>query len=41
MNDDDDVICQVRESFSGLRMDVPVQRVFAISRARPRRPLSG
>jgi hypothetical protein len=41
MNDDDDVICQVRESFSGLRMDVPVQRVFAISRARRRRRLSG
>jgi hypothetical protein len=41
MNDDDDVICQVRESFSGLRMDVPVQRVFAISRGRRRRRLSG
>jgi hypothetical protein len=41
MNDDDDIICQVRESFSGLRMDVPVQKVFAISRARRRRRLSG
>jgi hypothetical protein len=36
-----DVICQVRESFSGLRMDMPVEEVFARSRARRRRRLSG
>lgn len=41
MNDYDDVICQVRESFSGLRMDMPVEKVFAGSRARRRRRLSG
>ena len=34
-----DVICQVRESFSGLRMDVPVENVLARSRARRRRRL--
>ena len=33
MNEHDDVICQVRESFSGLRMDMPVEQVFAASRA--------
>jgi hypothetical protein len=37
MNEHDDVICQVRESFSGLRMDMPVEQVFAASRARRRR----
>jgi hypothetical protein len=36
----DDVICQVRESFSGLRMDLAVEEVFARSRARRRRRLS-
>jgi hypothetical protein len=36
-----DVMCQVRESFSVLRMDVPVERVFARSRVRRRRQLSG
>jgi hypothetical protein len=41
MNEHDDVICQVRESFSGLRMDMPVEKVFAASRARRRRRLSG
>ena len=41
MNEHDDVICQVRESFSGLRMDMPVEQVFAASRARRRRRRSG
>jgi hypothetical protein len=41
MNDYNDVIWQVRESFSGLRMDLPVEKVFARSRARRRRRLSG
>jgi hypothetical protein len=41
MNEHDDVICQVRESFSGLRMDLPVEQVFAASRARRRRRWSG
>ena len=41
MNEHDDVICEVRESFSGLRMDMPVEKVFAGSRARRRRRLSG
>jgi hypothetical protein len=41
MNEHDEVLCQVRESFSGLRMDVPVEKVFAASRARRRRRLSG
>jgi len=36
-----DVMCQVRESFSGLRMNLPVEAVFARSRARRRRRLSG
>jgi hypothetical protein len=36
-----DVVCQVREAFSGLRMDIPVEKVFATSRARRRRRLSG
>jgi hypothetical protein len=40
MNEHDDVICQVRESFSGLRMDTRVEDVFARSRTRRRR-LSG
>ena len=35
-----DVMCQVRESFSGLRMDMPVEAVFARSRVRRRRRLS-
>jgi len=41
MNENDDVICQVRESFSGLRMDTQVEEVFARSRAGRRRRLSG
>jgi hypothetical protein len=41
MNEHDDVLRQVRESFSGLRMDLPVEKVFARSRARRRRRLSG
>jgi hypothetical protein len=41
MNEHDDVISQVRESFSGLRMDMPVEQVFAASRARRRRRRSG
>lgn len=39
--DDVDFMCQVRESFSGLRMDMPVEEVFAASRVRRRRRLSG
>jgi hypothetical protein len=38
---DHDVMGQVRESFSGLRMDMPVEEVFTRSRARRRRRLSG
>ena len=41
MNEHDDVICQVRESFAGLRMDTRVEDVFARSRARQRRRLTG
>ena len=41
MNEHDDVMCQVRESFSGLRMDLPVERVLARSRVRRRRRLTG
>ncbi len=41
MNEHDDVMTQVRESFSGLRMDTPVEDVFARSRARRRRRRSG
>ena len=41
MNEHNDVICQVSESFSGLRMDTPVEDVFARSRARRHRRLSG
>jgi hypothetical protein len=41
MNEHDDIICQVRESFDGLRMDMPEEAVFARSRARRRRRLSG
>ena len=41
MNEHDDVICQVRESFAGLRMDTRVEDVFARSRARRRLRLSG
>ncbi len=41
MNDNDDVIGQLRASFSGLRMDTQVEDVFARSRARRRRRLSG
>ena len=37
MNEHDDVMCQVRESFSGLRMNMPVEKVFARSRVRRRR----
>jgi hypothetical protein len=35
-----DVICQVRESFSELRMDMPVEEVFARNRVRRRRHLA-
>jgi hypothetical protein len=41
VNEHDDVMCLMRESFSGLRMDTPVEKVFATSRARRRRRLSG
>ena len=41
MNEYDDVICQVRESFSGLRMAVPVEHVLARSRAQRRRRATG
>jgi len=41
MNEHDDIICQVRESFAGLSMDTRVEQVFARSRARQRRRLSG
>jgi len=41
VNEHDDVMCLVRESFSGLRMDVPVERVLTAGRARRRRRLSG
>jgi hypothetical protein len=41
MNEHDDVMCLVRESFSGLRMDMTVEQVFAASRVRRRRRLSG
>ena len=41
MNEHDDVMCQVRESFSGLRMDMPVEDVFTRSRVRQRRRRSG
>jgi hypothetical protein len=41
MNERGDVICQVRESFSGLSMDMPVERVFARSHVRRLRRLSG
>jgi hypothetical protein len=40
MNEHDDVMYQVRESFSGLRMDMPVEAVFARSRIRRSRRLS-
>ena len=40
MNEHDDVMGQVRESFSGLRMDMPVENVLARSRVRRRRRLS-
>lgn len=40
MNEHDDVICQLRQSFSGLRMDRPVEQVFARGRARRRRQLT-
>lgn len=36
-----DVVCQVRESFSALHMDTPVEKVLAKGRARRRRRLSG
>jgi hypothetical protein len=41
MNEHDDVMRQVRESFSGLRMEMPVENVLARSRIRRRRRLSG
>ncbi|MGH3149928.1 MAG: hypothetical protein ACRDOB_04245 [Streptosporangiaceae bacterium] len=37
MNEHDDVMCRVRESFSGLSMERPVENVFAASRIRRRR----
>ena len=40
MNEHDDVMYQVRESFSVLRMDVPVEHFFARSRVRRHRRLS-
>lgn len=41
MNEHDNVMCQVRDSFSRMRMDMPVEEVFARSRVRRRRRLSG
>lgn len=41
MIEQNDIMCHVRESFSGLRMDVPVEDVFAKGRLRRRRRLSG
>lgn len=41
MNEHDNVLCQVRESFSPLRMDLPVEEIFTRSRARRRRRRSG
>jgi hypothetical protein len=41
MNEHHDVMDQVRESFSGLRMDMPLDNVFTRSRIRRRRRLSG
>lgn len=41
MNEHTDVMDQVRESFSGLRMDMPVEHVFARSRVRRRRRKAG
>jgi hypothetical protein len=41
MSEHDDVICRVRESFSGLRMDMPVESILTRSRARRRRRLAG
>lgn len=40
MNEYDDVMGQVRESFAGLRMDLPVEEVFSRERARRRHRLS-
>lgn len=36
-----DVMCQVRESFAALRMDMPVEAVFTRSRIRRRRRITG
>jgi len=41
MNEQHDVMGQVRESFAGMRMDMRVEEVFTRSRARRRRRLSG
>jgi hypothetical protein len=41
MKEHDDIMGQVRESFSGLCMDMPVEQVFAAGRVRRRRRLSG
>ena len=41
MNEYDDVICQVHESFSGLRMEMPVEKILARSRARRRHRVTG
>lgn len=41
MNEHDDVMCLVRESLSGLRMDMPVEDVLARSRAHRRRRPAG
>jgi hypothetical protein len=41
MNEHDDVVCQVRDSFSGLHMDLPVEDVLARGRVRQRRRVAG
>jgi hypothetical protein len=41
MKDSNDIMCHVRESFSGLHMEVPVEDLFAKSRVYRRRRLTG
>jgi hypothetical protein len=41
MNEHDDVVCQVRDSFSGLHMDLPVEDILARGRVRQRRRVAG
>jgi len=41
MNENDDVMCQIRDSFSMLRMDTPVEAIVTRSRTRQRRRLTG